>query len=218
MGQVECADRAVGEEAGTQIPETGSPQHCPHNTVAPVPVPMDKLFFLDVDDEIWQDVGLTDEWDLDKLPPWLADGQEQDAMQQWFVEEWSVILDAIERTVHPDLKYLLELQREHLLQLCVRWHHHVGHIVPSAWVPEWGPSDEELNRPSENMTVELLQKEHWLDTNTTPSAQAGQSLEGYDDEDEEEEVGIAYDEVDLHTIETFDLVAHADQYPVIDIA
>ncbi|KAL0563399.1 hypothetical protein V5O48_018670, partial [Marasmius crinis-equi] len=105
------------------------PQQCPRNAVAPVPIPMDNLFSLDVDDEIWQDVGLTDEWDRDELPPWLANDQvragirgllsyerareeiwrltqERDAMQQWFAEEWSVILHAIERTVHPDVKYL----------------------------------------------------------------------------------------------------------------
>ncbi|KAL0566324.1 hypothetical protein V5O48_015695, partial [Marasmius crinis-equi] len=87
----------------------------------PRPIPMDTLFSLDVDNKIWQDVGLTDEWDHGDLPPWLADDkvragirgllcydrgreeiarlmQERDAMQDWFAEEWSVLIEAIATT------------------------------------------------------------------------------------------------------------------------
>jgi len=32
----------------------------PLSAIAPLPIEMDKLFKLDVDDDIWQDIGLTD--------------------------------------------------------------------------------------------------------------------------------------------------------------
>ncbi|KAI6039182.1 hypothetical protein EDC04DRAFT_2568813 [Pisolithus marmoratus] len=44
----------------------------PHGSIAPVLIPRDALFKLDVDDDIWQDSGL--DGDLGGLPPaWLAD-------------------------------------------------------------------------------------------------------------------------------------------------
>ncbi|KAL0568568.1 hypothetical protein V5O48_013416 [Marasmius crinis-equi] len=93
----------------------------PRNAIPPKQIPMDQLFSLDVDDEIWQDVGLTDEWDTATPPPWLADdsvrsgirgmldidrskeeltrlAHERDSMQHWFSEEWAVLAEAISET------------------------------------------------------------------------------------------------------------------------
>lgn len=81
----------------------------PRNAVAPLPITREGLFKLDVDDEVWQDIGL-DEPD-GHLPGWLAnDGvrqgikhvleldcceeeathimQERCVMQEWMQEEW----------------------------------------------------------------------------------------------------------------------------------
>lgn len=46
----------------------------PKHTVAPLPIPAECLFCLDVDDEVWQDIGLDDMHPDATLPPkWLSD-------------------------------------------------------------------------------------------------------------------------------------------------
>ncbi|KAJ3780706.1 hypothetical protein GGU10DRAFT_397699 [Lentinula aff. detonsa] len=83
-----------------------------HNAVPPKPIDMDKLFSLDVDDDIWLDIGLGYDNDNDNdndntAPPlWLSNEkiregiralldrdhcEEEHAMQQWFHEEWQVL-------------------------------------------------------------------------------------------------------------------------------
>ncbi|KAL0564282.1 hypothetical protein V5O48_017770 [Marasmius crinis-equi] len=164
--------------------------HVPQNAVALRPIPMDQLFALDVDDDIWQDVGLTDEWDQGAPPLWLANegvragiravlhfdcGQEEitrlaherDAMQCWSLEEWDVLI--------------------------------IGSIVPSGDVPAWGPSAEELAQMRMDMEGELVDKEgreeeqrgEWI---------GGQGSRGGLSFVEEEE-GINYDETDFNTLE-----------------
>ena len=44
----------------------------PRNAVAPEPIPLKELFGLDVDDAIWQDVGLDDSTDMWAPPEWLC--------------------------------------------------------------------------------------------------------------------------------------------------
>ncbi|KAJ3990653.1 hypothetical protein F5050DRAFT_1813708 [Lentinula boryana] len=90
------------------------------NAVPPKAIDMDKLFSLDVDDDIWLDIGLGYDNDNDNdndntAPPlWLSNEKiregiralldrdrceeergrllaERDAMQQWFHEEWQVL-------------------------------------------------------------------------------------------------------------------------------
>ncbi|KAL0567903.1 hypothetical protein V5O48_014089 [Marasmius crinis-equi] len=45
-------------------------RQAPRNAVPPKRIPMDQLFSLYVDDEIWQDVGLTDKWDIRHRRGW----------------------------------------------------------------------------------------------------------------------------------------------------
>ncbi|KAK1220459.1 hypothetical protein PQX77_016777 [Marasmius sp. AFHP31] len=45
----------------------------PRNVVAPESSPTDRIFTLNVDDSIWQDVGLTNKYDHQKPLLWLAD-------------------------------------------------------------------------------------------------------------------------------------------------
>lgn len=86
--------------------------------VPPTPIARDGLFKLDVDDDIWQDIGLNDEdtGDTD-VPLWLGNddvregirarleldrcveeedrlGKERCAMQEWMAEEWDVLKEA----------------------------------------------------------------------------------------------------------------------------
>jgi hypothetical protein len=87
----------------------------PRNTVLPQPVKIKGLFDLDVDDEIWQEIGL-DEEDV-SVPAWLGDQnvrngiklclefdrcveekqrlrRERTTMQEWMREEWACLAAA----------------------------------------------------------------------------------------------------------------------------
>lgn len=99
----------------------------PTGAVAPDPIPPKRLWQLDVDDGIWQDVGLEDDDDelggqvAGQPPLWLCDEQvrsgikamleldrcdeedvslkkERCALQVWFAEEWAVVNLAIQQT------------------------------------------------------------------------------------------------------------------------
>lgn len=93
----------------------------PRNAVAPLKIEMESLFTLDIDDEIWLDVGIgyDDEGDDNTTPPlWLSNEQiragiramtdrdrcieeharllkERSALQYWFCEEWNIVNAAI---------------------------------------------------------------------------------------------------------------------------
>ncbi|KAJ6553756.1 hypothetical protein DFH09DRAFT_1085514 [Mycena vulgaris] len=111
----------------------------PRGAIAPVPIPAKGIWQLDVDDGIWQDVGL-DEDDGEpavELPPWLCDERvrsgikamleldrcnkedvrlkkERCALQVWFAEEWAVVKVAMERADSKEDKYQLQLIRDNL--------------------------------------------------------------------------------------------------------
>lgn len=96
-------------------------QHkAPVGAVPPQEIIRDGLFKLDIDDGIWQDVGLDDGNDLVQPPLWLSDegvrlgirhllerdrceeeevrlGRERQALQEWFQEEWRANRMACER-------------------------------------------------------------------------------------------------------------------------
>ncbi|KZS99491.1 uncharacterized protein LAESUDRAFT_667904, partial [Laetiporus sulphureus 93-53] len=89
----------------------------PPRAVAPVPIEVNGLFKLDVDDDIWQDVGLDDDETGAAVPRWLGDDsvragikallildrckeeearlrEERRAMQEWLSEEWECVQHA----------------------------------------------------------------------------------------------------------------------------
>ncbi|KAL0571576.1 hypothetical protein V5O48_010382 [Marasmius crinis-equi] len=200
---------------------------CPRHATAPRDIPMDKLFTLDVDDEIWEDVGLTDEWDRPDLPPWLVDEDvrtgiramlqhdrakeelarlkvERDAMQWWFAEEWAVVLHALDETTHPDLRFQLLQRREELLSLCATWQGRLAHLPSSPNVPEWGPTKQEISDAKSNMAAKALETKQ---KSPGESCELGAGLEVEDeDESEDDAQGEEYDEDDLNTLETFNIV------------
>jgi hypothetical protein len=90
----------------------------PLGAVMPQHIQREGLFKLDVDDDIWQDVGLDDENDDGRPPRWLADDRfrsgikytleldrckeeeirlcrERCAMQEWMMEEWACVTTAL---------------------------------------------------------------------------------------------------------------------------
>ena len=89
----------------------------PAGAIQPQEIPREGLFKLDVDDEIWQDVGLDDDH-YAEMPLWLSDEgvrqgirslleldqceeeklrlqQERCALQEWLLEEWEVNQQAL---------------------------------------------------------------------------------------------------------------------------
>ncbi|KAF9511214.1 hypothetical protein BS47DRAFT_1277405, partial [Hydnum rufescens UP504] len=53
----------------------------PHNAVIPPPIEMKGLFSLDVDNDIWQDIGLADDEFGRQVPPWLGDEDVRNGIQ-----------------------------------------------------------------------------------------------------------------------------------------
>ncbi|KAJ7604320.1 hypothetical protein DFH06DRAFT_1021208, partial [Mycena polygramma] len=93
----------------------------PRGAIAPERIAKEGLYKLDVDDAIWQDVGLGDDDDSVEPPPWLSDDhvrsgiravlelerteeedvilrKERRSMRSWFIEEWTILNGAMEDT------------------------------------------------------------------------------------------------------------------------
>jgi hypothetical protein len=140
----------------------------PRGAVAPFPIDMDGLFKLDIDDDIWQDVGLTDENDENmEIPAWLGDEymrkgikslldvdrcteerrrliSECISMRQWMREEWVIMTSAIDCSVDDsEVIYQLNERRKVLLRLCNAWDAAVK-IIPIGYDIPWGPNLVEL--------------------------------------------------------------------------
>jgi len=142
----------------------------PRGAIAPLPIELDSLFKLDVDDDIWQDIGLTDETDeMIAIPAWLGNNDVRDGikalleydrcaeeikrvkhecvcMQEWFYEEWMTVEQAIEDTADINILFQLHKHRDYLLQLCVTWELAVRGISCDMSKKEWGPSLEEMKK------------------------------------------------------------------------
>jgi hypothetical protein len=143
-------------------------EKAPLGAIAPLPIEMDNLFKLDVDDDIWQDIGLTDDNDEDlDIPAWLGDEcvrtgikslleldrcteerrrliSECISMRQWLREEWVIMTSAIGYSVDdPDVIYQLNERRKVLLRLCNAWDAAIK-IVPIGDDLSWGPDLAEL--------------------------------------------------------------------------
>jgi hypothetical protein len=92
----------------------------PQGATVPEKVEMTRLFALDIDDAIWQDVGLADE-DLMDPPIWMCNDDvrrgikalleidccmeeeahlvhERRALQVWFSEEWKIVMEGCQVT------------------------------------------------------------------------------------------------------------------------
>jgi hypothetical protein len=97
----------------TEIASLIQTKQAPRGAVAPQVIQRDGIFKLDVDDDIWQDIGLGYDGE-DDIPLWLGDDnvrsgikfllqmdrcieeenrlrKERHAMQEWMIEEWASI-------------------------------------------------------------------------------------------------------------------------------
>ncbi|OJA10545.1 hypothetical protein AZE42_11907, partial [Rhizopogon vesiculosus] len=139
----------------------------PRNALPPLPIAREGLFQLDIDDEVWQDIGLDDP---NNLPPgWLAnDGvwqgikymldldrceeeaacvmRERCTLQEWMEEEWMRVECVKEQfNRDEDMLFVLDQHATMLAEMCVTWQEKV-HGIPCLWpMPqEWGPLPEKL--------------------------------------------------------------------------
>ncbi|KAF8143017.1 hypothetical protein K438DRAFT_1994297 [Mycena galopus ATCC 62051] len=139
-------------------------------SIAPVTIPPKGLWQLNVDDAIFQDVGLDDRYSDsgdDNPPLWLSDDnvrkginaaldldpcdeeewrlrRENSALRVWFRQEWEIVTKAIEGAVSDVDKYHLQLHQDRLVKLAATWDKH----LPDFGEPStpWGPSLLQLSR------------------------------------------------------------------------
>ncbi|KAF7353564.1 hypothetical protein MSAN_01546700 [Mycena sanguinolenta] len=123
-------------------------ESAPRGAIAPDRIDPKKVYALDVDDSIWQDVGLED--DDDRAEPPLDRADEEDAMlakerrsmRAWFIEEWDVVNMAMADAANEQDRYQFHLRRERLVWLCATWQAFI-HDEPGD--APWGPSRQELD-------------------------------------------------------------------------
>ncbi|KAF8833999.1 hypothetical protein BDN67DRAFT_985641, partial [Paxillus ammoniavirescens] len=129
-----------------------------HGAVAPCPIACEGLYDLDVDDDIWQDIGLND--DSVNPPPWLADendrcqeeegrlARERCNLQEWIGAEWDGVCAALASHAESGdvgMVCQLELRKKGLVDLVKVWQGQIG-LVPAAWeMPlDWIEGDIDL--------------------------------------------------------------------------
>ncbi|KAJ7615590.1 hypothetical protein DFH06DRAFT_1145826 [Mycena polygramma] len=144
----------------------------PRNALPPEPIAPKSVWGLDVDDEIWQDIGLDDAYDEQEPPLWLKSEAVRDgikamlqldrcleeeprlfhecrALRYWLSEEWDAVAlakdVAREDEGNAGLEHQLALRQQELCQLCATWESAMCPIpFKKEGLPAWGPSDAEL--------------------------------------------------------------------------
>ncbi|KAJ6512444.1 hypothetical protein C8R45DRAFT_1152106 [Mycena sanguinolenta] len=168
------------------------------------------IYQLDVDDLIWQDLGLDE--DDEEPPVWLTDDRVQSGiramhqkdrceeeaphllrerghLQIWFATEWIVVCDLIAAT-EGGIRYQFELRRQELLELYVHWKKSLDRIAfDDTDLPDWGPTDTEVKACQES--------------NVTPSWIEEEAV-GEDEGNESD--GLEYDEGDDEDDDIFQIV------------
>ncbi|KAF8214779.1 hypothetical protein K438DRAFT_1749866 [Mycena galopus ATCC 62051] len=176
---------------------------------APLIIPPGGLWQLDVDDAIFEDVGLDDhDHDYNDEPPlWLCDekvragikalleldrAEEEEArlhreimaLWVWFSEEWTIAVEAIGGSTGVD-RYHLLLHRDKILQLCATWEKHLPDLGSSIGeLPKWGPSILQLSRCRVDAHVAARGDDHHYggESSLSDDEQDAEESDGEDDE------------------------------------
>ncbi|KAF7965862.1 hypothetical protein HWV62_41202 [Athelia sp. TMB] len=143
-------------------------RQAPRGAICPDPIPDGGLWKLDVDDSIWQDLGLEDDGASNNAPPpWLKDEStrlgirhvldydrvleeerrvvyEHLALQQFAKEEWLVIQTVKEETDNIDLIYQMEHRARLLCRLCYIWRSSTTAMPGDN--DAWGPSIHQMDQ------------------------------------------------------------------------
>ncbi|CAK5277257.1 unnamed protein product [Mycena citricolor] len=155
----------------TELQELIRLGRAPRNAIAPRQIVEKDIWGLDVDAEIWLDVGLTDA-DEDTEPPlWMKSDAvrqgiqamlEQDrcneeeprlfhecrALRWWMAEEWEVLTRGIKLAAEDGeagIVYQFELRKSELTKLTAAWEKPLRQVpYPTVGLPAWGPSNEDL--------------------------------------------------------------------------
>ncbi|KAF9513280.1 hypothetical protein BS47DRAFT_1393516 [Hydnum rufescens UP504] len=135
-------------------------QGIPWNAVIPPPIDIKGLFNLDVDNDIWQDVGLVDDKFEGKVPPWLGDEdlslceRELYSLQLWFEEESVALMAALGACKgDPDVHFLMLEHVQWLTDLGRRWEHSINTLCPT-------DSSDGLDAPDAQNTLSKPQLDH----------------------------------------------------------
>ncbi|KAG6905344.1 hypothetical protein DXG01_003327, partial [Tephrocybe rancida] len=190
-------------------------QRAPCGAHCPAKIEAKGLWALDVDDEIWQDIGLDEDITESQPLAWLCDDcvcngikallerdqcleeekrliHECRSMRVWFSEEWKIVNAAINGTDDEAILYHPELRQTSLCRLCALWQKSVNALDSGdiESLPLWGPSTDDI----------------------LPATVAEVTASVKDDFDEEEFVHNPEDEADLELVDVMDTVALADSY------
>ncbi|KAG1847699.1 hypothetical protein F4604DRAFT_1687955 [Suillus subluteus] len=196
----------------------------PANAVPPIPISRDGIFQLDVNDDIWQDVGLEDE--TADPPRWLANDnvhqgirllldldrclEEEDrlrrercVMQECMILEWTALQEAQE-VADVDVAWHLQKHAAQLSLMCFEWQSRVRPI-PTAWeMPDsWGPS-----------STDIAHAGHSLYHAKTAQAAHADSWELSEDENNDDDVDEGG--VDDELMAAVEEVAYANEYRIVD--
>ncbi|KAG6904977.1 hypothetical protein DXG01_005855 [Tephrocybe rancida] len=176
----------------------------PHGTICPKPLELKGIFDLDVDDMIWEDIGLEEGTPAAPLP-WLAD-----------------------KDVHAGIKALLERDRCLEEQVCLRHECRSMHVwLSEEWrivnlalgtvhsldfgdimsLPDWGPSAEDILN-FHNMQKTALIKD--ISRTYTDNTRYNYQLHCEEQDEESEYSDSEHGEVDMILIDTIDAVHLAD--------
>ncbi|KAG6913351.1 hypothetical protein DXG01_007517, partial [Tephrocybe rancida] len=189
----------------------------PPRALCPEKIETKGLFALDVDDAIWQDVGL-DEGSNEVPPPWCMEEEhrlrhECHSMRVWLSEEWQIVNLALGAD-DESLQYHLGLRRAALCRLCALWRKSVDSLDFGnvATLPPWGPSDKDIHIVCVAQQAESVQ-DNWL----FPMPQKGHArhmesdLEESDDDLDIDDSDFEGNE-DMVLIDTLDAVDLADAF------
>ncbi|KAK7007314.1 hypothetical protein R3P38DRAFT_2553906 [Favolaschia claudopus] len=141
----------------------------PRGSAYPIEINLKGLWKLDVDDAIFQNVGLDDADEGGNPPLWMSDEsvrsgiramlelkrcdeeearlkKEALALRVWFGEEWKVINKAMCDTESDVDKYHLQLHKDRLFALCATWDKALPDMGEGAEArPSWGIEPTELS-------------------------------------------------------------------------
>ncbi|CAK5275192.1 unnamed protein product [Mycena citricolor] len=154
-----------------QLQELIDLHHAPRNAVAPGPINEKDIWGLDVDADVWLDIGLTD-IDQEVDPPLRmssnsvrkgiqallkrdqCDEEEQRlyhecrALRWWMAEEWDVVGWALQlagKANEEAVVFQLKLRQSELTKLTAAWEKPLRQIpYPTEGLPPWGPSDRDV--------------------------------------------------------------------------
>ncbi|KAG6905677.1 hypothetical protein DXG01_001306 [Tephrocybe rancida] len=198
----------------------------PHGTICPKQLELKGIFDLDVNDIIWEDIGL--EEGMPAAPPlWIADEGmrvgikallEQDqcleeevrlwhecrSMRIWLSEEWCIVNLTL-GTDDESLAYHLRLRCSSLLRLCSQWQLSVhsldfGDITS---LPDWGPSVEDILNFCNMQKIALVND---IPRTYTDNTKHDNQLHRDERDEESEYSDSEHGEVDMILIDTIDAV------------